>query len=285
MSILNQLKKEQLFTDSEMEVVNYILKNPKVVLRATIRELAELTYSSPTTIGRICKKAGLEGVTELKIGLATELDRLVCEGHTIDMTMPVGPNDSIDDFPKIFFKLHYQALSDAYHGVDMKKLKKVADVLYQSDCVYVLGSQQSLILVQDFLNKTAKLGLSFENPGLSGFNTSVYKKKRSKRQCALLISQYGDSRKLNRWIEELKLMKSEICLITANGRSPNINRVHHAIVINNEDVLTGKLGNFIARTEISYVLDLLYMILFMKDYEENLDNLKLYIREDEWPDW
>ena len=80
-------------------------------------------------------------------------------------------------------------------------------------------------------------------------------------------------------------MKSEICLITANGRSPNINRVHHAIVINNEDVLTGKLGNFIARTEISYVLDLLYMILFMKDYEENLDNLKLYIREDEWPDW
>lgn len=25
MSILNQLKKEQLFTDSEMEVVNYIL--------------------------------------------------------------------------------------------------------------------------------------------------------------------------------------------------------------------------------------------------------------------
>ena len=59
MSILNQLKKDQVFTSSEMEVVNYILAHPRTAVKATIRELAELTYSSPSTIGRICKKVGV----------------------------------------------------------------------------------------------------------------------------------------------------------------------------------------------------------------------------------
>jgi hypothetical protein len=151
MSILCQLRKEQLFTSSEMEVVNYIVTHPKTAVKATIRELAELTYSSPSTIGRVCKKVGVEGFTELKIKLATELDRLVVESKNADVNIPVGPEDRVEDFPRIFFNLHYQALSDAYHTVDIKVLKNVADVLYRADAVYVLGSQQSLVLAMDFL--------------------------------------------------------------------------------------------------------------------------------------
>ena len=124
MSILCQLRKEQLFTSSEMEVVNYIVTHPKTAVKATIRELAELTYSSPSTIGRVCKKVGVEGFTELKIKLATELDRLVVESKNADVNIPVGPEDRVEDFPRIFFNLHYQALSDAYHTVDIKVLKR-----------------------------------------------------------------------------------------------------------------------------------------------------------------
>ena len=286
MSILCQLRKEQLFTSSEMEVVNYIVTHPKTAVKATIRELAELTYSSPSTIGKVCKKVGVEGFTELKIKLATELDRLVVESKNADVNIPVGPEDRVEDFPRIFFNLHYQALSDAYHTVDIKVLKNVADVLYRADAVYVLGSQQSLVLAMDFLCKTAKLGLPFFNPLMNnGFNNNLYKKRRCKRPAALLVSQYADSRRINRWIGELKSMKSDICLITANQDSPNINRVHYAVIVDSEEAVTGKLGNFASRTKLSYVLDMLYMILFMKDYEENLENMKSWTRERERPEW
>ncbi|MCI8517772.1 MAG: MurR/RpiR family transcriptional regulator [Hungatella sp.] len=286
MSILCQLKKEQLFTSSEMEVVNYIVSHPKMAVKATIRELAELTYSSPSTIGRVCKKVGVDGFTELKIKLATELDRLVVESHTVDVSIPVGPDDRVEDFPRIFFNLHYQALSDAYHTVDIKVLKAVAEVLYRADAVYVLGSQQSLILAMDFLCKTAKLGLPFYNPLMNnGFNNNLYKKRRSKKSAALIVSQYADSRRISRWIRELKCMKSEICLITANPDSPNINRVHQTVIVDSEEPVTGKIGNFASRTKLSYVLDMLYMILFMKDYEENLDSMKRWNQERERPEW
>lgn len=286
MSILNQLKKEQIFTSSEMEVVNYIVSHPKTVVKTTIRELAELTYSSPSTIGRVCRKVGVDGFTELKIKLATELDRLVVESGTVDVTIPVGPDDKIEDFPKIFFNLHYQALADAYHTIDIRELKVVADVLYQADSVYVLGSQQSLILSMDFMCKSAKLGLPFFNPLMNnGFNNNLYRRKGCKKTAALLISQYADSRRINRWIRELKSIKSQICLITANPDSPNINRVHHAVVIDSEEAVTGKIGNFASRTALSYVLDILYMLLFMKDYEENLNYMRNWTRERERPEW
>ena len=286
MSILSQLKKEQLFTSSEMEVVNYIVSHPKTAVKATIRELAELTYSSPSTIGRVCKKVGVDGFTELKIKLATELDRLVVESGTVDVTIPVGPDDQIDDFPKIFFNLHYQALADAYHTININELKVVADILYQADSAFVLGSQQSLILAMDFLCKCAKLGLPFFNPLMNnGFNNNLYNRKGCKKVAALLISQYADSRRISRWIRELKSMKSEICLITANPDSPNINRVHHAVVVESEEAVTGKIGNFASRTALSYVLDLLYMILFMKDYEVNFGNMIRWTKERERPEW
>ena len=58
MSILNQLKEEQLFTNAEQVVVRYILKHPRAVINATIGEIAEAAYSSPSTVGRVCKKVG-----------------------------------------------------------------------------------------------------------------------------------------------------------------------------------------------------------------------------------
>ncbi len=285
MSILNQLKKEKLFTNSEMEVVNYILSHPKTTVKATIRELAEATYSSPSTIGRICKKVGAEGFTELKIKLATELDRVAAGANTVDVTIPVGPGDRIEDFPRIFFNLHYQALSDVYHAIDIKAVKTVADVLYQADSVYILGYQQSQILAMDFLCKTAKLGLPFFTPSMNGFNNNLYKRRRCKKTAALIISQYADSSRVDRWIEALKELKSEICLITANSESPNINRVHHTILIENVEAVSGKIGNFASRTEFSYVLDILYMILFMKDYEENVNNMRKCSQKREGLSW
>ena len=102
---------------------------------------------------------------------------------------------------------------------------------------------------------------------------------------ALIVSQYADSRRINRWIRELKSMKSEICLITVNPDSPNINRVHHAVIVDSDEAVTGKLGNFASRTKMSYVLDMLYMILFMKDYEENLENMNSWTQERERPEW
>jgi len=285
MSILNRLKDEQPFTESEKAVVSFIRQYPQTVVHSSIGKIAELSYSSPSTIGRVCKKLGTNGFSELKIKLATELNQLIVKEENVDAVLPVGPDDRIQDFPKIFFNLHHQALLSAYHSIRIQDLQKAANILYRADVVYVLGSQQSMILAQDFLCKTAKLGLPFINPYMSGFNNNLYKQKRAKRQAALIISQFASSRRVDRWIKELKQIKAESCLITTNRESPNIWKVNHTILIDNEESISGKMGNFTARTAMSYVLDILFAILFMKDYDDNLANLQKRQDLSDRPDW
>lgn len=285
MSVLSQLKEEQLFTNAEQEVVRYILKHPKAVINATIGEIAEAAYSSPSTIGRVCKKVGVDGFAQLKIRLATELDRLIENEKAVDVMLPVSKDDDVRDFPKVLFNLHHQSLLNAYHSLDIRMVQRMAEVLYRADFVYVLGSQQSFILAQDFLCKTAKLGLPFFNPSMGGFNNNLYSQRKAKRQAALIISQYADSRRVDRWVDDLKHIKSEICLVTGNAKSPNIWKANHTVIVENQEAGVGKIGNFSSRTGLSFALDVLYMLLFVKDYDENLETIQTFIGGRERPDW
>ena len=66
MSLIDNLSNEILFTKSEIEVINFIKENPNLVLNMTIGELANQTFSSNTTIIRICKKLGFNGFRDFE---------------------------------------------------------------------------------------------------------------------------------------------------------------------------------------------------------------------------
>lgn len=57
----------QSLNDLEMSVYNYIIKNKQKVSYMKIRELADESHVSTTTILRMCKKFGCEGYSEFKL--------------------------------------------------------------------------------------------------------------------------------------------------------------------------------------------------------------------------
>ncbi|MDD4692018.1 MULTISPECIES: MurR/RpiR family transcriptional regulator [Clostridia] len=61
------------FFEQEKKVATYIMNNPKAVVDITIGELAEASGTSVATISRFCRKCGLEGFHQLKVGLAREI--------------------------------------------------------------------------------------------------------------------------------------------------------------------------------------------------------------------
>ena len=64
---LNELKRMNKLTSTEQGIVNYILTNPEELEKISSRQLAELTYTSPATVVRICQKLGFSGYSEFKI--------------------------------------------------------------------------------------------------------------------------------------------------------------------------------------------------------------------------
>ncbi|MGV3025113.1 MurR/RpiR family transcriptional regulator [Clostridium thermobutyricum] len=67
--------------DLEINIYNYIMKNKNSVVYMRIRELADETHVSTTTILRFCKKFGCDGFSEFKINLKMKLN----EDKTIDI--------------------------------------------------------------------------------------------------------------------------------------------------------------------------------------------------------
>lgn len=55
MSLLYKLEYQDNFTDLEKGIANYILDHKDYIVDLKIIDLAEITYTSPSTISRLCK--------------------------------------------------------------------------------------------------------------------------------------------------------------------------------------------------------------------------------------
>ena len=66
---------DYLYKSSETEkvIIEYLLNNPESVVNSNIYQLSEKTFSSPSTIIRLCKKTGFNGYKELIHALLYEL--------------------------------------------------------------------------------------------------------------------------------------------------------------------------------------------------------------------
>ncbi len=72
MSFLSNTDHLKLLSNSEYEILEFIIKSPSKVSTMTIQELATVTYVSTASIMRLCKKLGCSGFTELKYNLKTQ---------------------------------------------------------------------------------------------------------------------------------------------------------------------------------------------------------------------
>lgn len=67
MNILIKIRELTNLTNSEKELANYILVNPKKTLQFKPKELAAAAFVSAATIYRLINKLGLNGIGELKL--------------------------------------------------------------------------------------------------------------------------------------------------------------------------------------------------------------------------
>lgn len=269
MLTLNLLKDESIFTNAELEIVHYILENPKKVTDMTVEDLAVATYSSPSSIVRLCKKLGMKGYTDFKIKLATEINTFVINEDRIEVDMPIQVGASIEEISKIFLNLHYQALTDVYNSLDLPSIQKAADAIYNADVISIFGVGPSLVIAEDFHYKLKRIGMLCVSNALVGFD-SVYKKKKPKNEIAVVISHYGNSIRVRNWVKNLHSQGIKVVMICANRNSPVLKQADYPLLLDNFEGRSTKMGSFASHTAMTYITDCLYAVIFAKDYNENV---------------
>lgn len=269
--LLTQLKERHDFTKSEQAIIDFIVTQPKAVTDMTVDELAAKTYSSASSIIRLCQKIGFKGFAEFKIKLATEISTFLLHQERVMVDLPIQAGNSTREIAENFLNLHYQALQDVMNNVDFELLEKAANMLHEASVVTLLGSGESLVILSDFQYKSGKIGLNAICNTMGGFD--AFYPTHLEKECVLIVSHYANTVRVRKWFQDIQQAHVPVILLYGNRNSPYAHMADIPILIDNDESKLTKMGSFASRTAFQYTLDIIYSLLFLKDYSQNIERL------------
>ena len=259
------------FSAVEQNIIKYILDNPKEIVNMSIRELANKTFTSSAAIFRLCQKCGLKGYTEFKIKFISEVNRTSdfendeLEKPIRDLHRPINGKDDVKSVVRRMAFLQIEAIEETKNEINYKQLERVADMMNAAGQIVFFGFDLNYYISQStvyHLVRTGKPAVVYETVNNQVAKAVMFKKE----DVAILISRTGENKNLIRISQVLKRKGAKIILLSAS-RDTSLDKLcdEFIYIANVIDYLS--MGGVIFSVGCRYILDVLFGILFSKNYK------------------
>lgn len=270
---LNELKQMNKLTSTEQGIVNYILTYPEELEKISSRELAELTYTSPATVVRICQKLGFSGYSEFKIKYLQEVNQTP-RMDQINRTNPITSEDSLHRIVNKVAALEITAIEQTKKGIDLDQLNRVSELLNQATCIDFYAFDNNLHLAKNacshflYAGKQAIIHDSSNAQFMQAF-ASV------EGHVAIIISRTGENPMLYRIATILCEKKIPLLVLTESRHSSLAKISTEHLYLYNVHRFTD-MGTILFQTSVQYLFDLLFAILFSRNFENSVKQNEMY---------
>lgn len=270
---LNELKQMNKLTSTEQGIVNYILTYPEELEKISSRQLAELTYTSPATVVRICQKLGFSGYSEFKIKYLQEVNQTP-RMDQINRTNPITSEDSLHRIVNKVAALEITAIEQTKKGIDLDQLNRVSELLNQATCIDFYAFDNNLHLAKNacshflYAGKQAVIHDSSNAQFMQAF-ASV------EGHVAIIISRTGENPMLYRIANVLRERKIPLLVLTESRHSSLAKISTEHLYLYNVHRFTD-MGTILFQTSVQYLFDLLFAILFSRNFENSVKQNEMY---------
>lgn len=270
---LNELKQMNKLTSTEQGIVNYILTYPEELEKISSRQLAELTYTSPATVVRICQKLGFSGYSEFKIKYLQEVNQTP-RMDQINRTNPITSEDSLHRIVNQVAALEITAIEQTKKGIDLDQLNRVSELLNQATCIDFYAFDNNLHLAKNacshflYAGKQAVIHDSSNAQFMQAF-ASV------EGHVAIIISRTGENPMLYRIANVLRERKIPLLVLTESRHSSLAKISTEHLYLYNVHRFTD-MGTILFQTSVQYLFDLLFAILFSRNFENSVKQNEMY---------
>lgn len=270
---LNELKQMNKLTSTEQGIVNYILTYPEELEKISSRQLAELTYTSPATVVRICQKLGFSGYSEFKIKYLQEVNQTPMMDQ-INRTNPITSEDSLHRIVNKVAALEITAIEQTKKGIDLDQLNRVSELLNQATCIDFYAFDNNLHLAKNacshflYAGKQAVIHDSSNAQFMQAF-ASV------QGHVAIIISRTGENQMLYRIATILCEKKIPLLVLTESRHSSLAKISTEHLYLYNVHRFTD-MGTILFQTSVQYLFDLLFAILFSRNFENSVKQNEMY---------
>lgn len=249
------------------KIADWIMENPRNIIKLSISELAEECKVSEATVVRFSRKLGYRGYQELKIAIAQE----TVNDYTL-VNEKLSENDSFEDIiNKVFFDIE-NTLDNTKKILDYEKMTKAAEAISNAKNVAIFGLGNSASIAYDYQHKFMRLGIkavAYNDNHMQAIAASHLTNK----DVAIGISHSGSSIDV---VDALKISKERgaktIC-ITNYGKSP---------ILNNSDITLFTVSNetkyrifgMASRIAQLAILDSIYTYIALNNRKVGIEEIK-----------
>ena len=154
--ILAQIhNKYSLLTETEKKIASYILHNPDLVTKLTVKKLAANCDTVQSAVIRFCKSIGVEGFADLKLALARE----TVSENDVENLPAFSRNDSTEALFQKVFSSGIRTLKDTLSMLDFVQTEKIIHHLLTAKNVYIFGIGTSSTVAMDAGYRFAQFGI------------------------------------------------------------------------------------------------------------------------------
>ncbi|MBQ6719076.1 MAG: MurR/RpiR family transcriptional regulator [Oscillospiraceae bacterium] len=275
-ALLKLREQSRMFSTTEREIAAQILQNPQLVVDMSVHELARHTFSSASSIVRLCNHTGFSGYKEFRKAVTCEL--AMREQSKQVEQREISRADSLQDIvDKITYK-NIVSLEETRALVDLDTLRACIDLIHNARVIYLFGLGASLCACKDAylkflrLNKLCIINEDWHSQILQARNATS-------QDLGLVISYSGATVEVIECMKTLKENKTPIIAITRCVESPVAELADHKLYTTaNESIF--RSGAMSSRISQLNVIDILYTALANDDHEGSLEQLsRTHIRK------
>ena len=259
----------QRFSSTERGVAERILSDPQLVVDLSIHELAQKTFSSPSTIVRMCSHTGFSGYKEFRRAVTYELARR--EQTRRNEQKDIQRSDSLEQIIDKITYANILSLEETRDLMDVSILRAGAEVLRRARVIYLFGLGASLCAAKDAylkflrLNKLCVINEDWHSQLVQSCNATD-------QDAALVFSYSGVTTEVIECMRNLKKNGTPIIAITRCVSSPVSDLADYRLYTAANESLF-RSGAMSSRMSQLNVVDILYTALANDRYEESLQQL------------
>ncbi len=275
-ALLKLREQSRLFSTTEQEIANHILENPRLVVDMSIHELAKHTFSSASSIVRLCNHTGYSGYKEFRKAVTYEL-AMREQTRRIEQD-EIAHSDSLQDIIDKITYANIVSLEETRELMDVNVLRACVDMIKNARRICLFGLGASLVAAQDAylkflrLNKLAIINMDWHSQILQAKNSDH-------RDLGIVISYSGATTEMVECMKIMKENKTPIIAITRCVNSP-VSELADQLLYTTANESVFRSGAMASRTSQLNIIDILYTALANDQYESSLEQLsRTHIRK------
>ena len=268
--LLNTMREFLTHANStEQNIIRYILSDPFEASRLSIHEMASKTYSSASTILRLCRKFGLEGYKDFRVLIAQELS--FRQKSLEEQEKEIAKMDTLSSIAEKITYKNIVSLEDSLALIDFRTVQTVVDLIATSKTVAFYGIGSSLYVAKDACHKFLRLNKSCVVND-DWHVQLVQARNMTDQDLGFVVSYSGQTAEMIECVMAMKENEVPVVSLTRLGDS-SISRLsdYNLHVAANESLF--RRGAMSSRISQLNLIDIIYTAYACRNYEDSLQKL------------